>query len=111
MAKTKLRNNPTIYKMSETEFREQVIELCKWLKWKYYFSWSSIHSPNGYPDLCLVKELANGTAKLVYFELKSETGKLTKSQKEWLSILGKVPNVIAKCIRPSDWDDIVKILE
>jgi len=39
-------------------------------------------------------------------ELKSEKGKLTEAQCEWLDLLAKVPGVEAHCFKPSDWSQI-----
>ena len=58
----------------------------------------------GFPDLVLVRE------RVIFAELKSETGRLSPEQKTWGDKL-----FIADCEiynwRPSDWDKIIKILE
>ena len=97
--------------ISERHFRQQVLDLARMLGWHCYFSWTSLHSPKGYPDLTLCQSNGDGTASLCFLELKSETGKCTPEQREWLDILGKVPGVIAKCVYPSDWDEIVLLLK
>lgn len=97
--------------MTEKRFQGMVEQLAKTLGWKIYHPWRSFHSVKGYPDLTLVKELADGRAVLKYAELKTETGKLTPDQQEWLIILNKVPGVRAYVWRPSQFEDIARILQ
>ena len=96
--------------MTEKEFRQQILDLARLCGWLCYFTWRSIHSPAGFPDLCMVRENKDGTAMLCFLELKAEGKEPTPAQKEWLDILGKVPGVIARCVRPSQWDEIVECL-
>lgn len=58
----------------------------------------------GFPDLCLVRE------RVVFAELKSETGKLSREQADWYNKL-KAAEQEVSIWRPSDWNKIVKILE
>lgn len=69
---------------TERDLREWIRDLCKLFGWKMQFTWTSIHSPKGFPDLFL----ANAEQRRIIFaELKSEKGKLTPEQREWLDIL------------------------
>lgn len=100
-----------VLKMTETEFRDQqIIPLAKLHGWKYYFTWKSYHSPKGFPDMVLVR----GT-RLIFAELKKNKGKVTPEQCGWLDALSQIQSVFHSIEvyvwRPSDWDDIVKILE
>ena len=97
-------------KITEKVWRAQVVSLAKQLGWEVYFTWTSIHSPAGFPDLILVRENADGTVSMIFAELKSETGKLTDSQLGWLGLLGRVPSICVYVWRPSDWEDIVVAL-
>ncbi len=58
--------------VSERAFRQQVIDLCHYTGWRYYFTWTSMHSPAGFPDLILVRGV-----ELIAAELKSERGRLS----------------------------------
>jgi len=70
--------------VTERDLREQIRTLCKLFGWKMYFSWTSIHSPRGFPDLVL----ANPEQKrVIYAELKSEKGAVTPDQQAWLDTL------------------------
>jgi hypothetical protein len=98
------REQSALPKISERDFRHQVIDLCKLLGWKHYFTWTSIHSPKGFPDLVLVRE------RVIFAELKTEKGKVTPNQQEWLDAL-KQANQEVYLWRPSDFDEIAGILQ
>ena len=68
--------------LTERDFSQQVIELARLRGWKVYHTWSSIHSPAGFPDLVLTRK-----GRLIFAELKSDKGKLTPAQEEWLASL------------------------
>jgi len=92
--------------VTEADLREQVRDLCNLFGWKMYFSWTSIHSPRGFPDLVL----AHPSKKHVIFtELKSEKGKVTEEQQEWLDILRQCGQEVYVW-RPGDFEQIVEIL-
>lgn len=57
----------------------------------------------GFPDLVLVRD---SSPRLLFAECKSETGKLTKEQEEWLRRLRLAHYKAAVWVwRPSDWFD------
>lgn len=98
--------------ISEKEFMDVVIQAAELLGWKVSHTWLSIHSPSGYPDLTLARENnEDGSASLIFLELKKQSGKLTQEQAAWLELLSRVQGVVAKCVRPSDWLEIEKLLE
>ena len=70
--------------VTERDLREQVRDLCKLFGWHFYFTWTSIHSPKGFPDLVLV---SRERQRVIYVELKTEKGKVTDSQQGWLDDL------------------------
>jgi len=92
--------------VTETDLREQIRTLCKLYGWIMYFTWQSIHSPRGFPDLVL----ANPEQKRVIFaELKTEKGKVTANQEEWLNTL-KACGQTVYVWRPADIEAIAEIL-
>jgi len=92
--------------VTEKDLREQVRDLCKLFGWKIYFSWTSIHSPRGFPDLVL----ANPEQKrIIYAELKSEKGVVTEYQQEWLDTLDACRQEVYLW-RPEDIEGIAEIL-
>ena len=101
-----LRRIDTI-RVTERDLREQVRDLCKLFGWKIYFSWTSIHSPRGFPDLVL----ANPEQKRVIFaELKSDKGTVTPYQQEWLDALEACGQEVYLW-RPSDIENIARLLK
>ena len=93
------------YRQSEKEFRQQVLDLALHLGYKTYFTWGSFHSPKGYPDLTLVRE-----TRLIFIELKSERGKLSLEQEEWLEALRATRKCEVYSWYPQQWEEICKIL-
>ena len=70
-----------------------------------YHTRDSRRSNPGFPDLCMV-----GNKRLIFAELKSETGKVTLEQQDWLNRLDVIERktkgvVVARLWRPSDWLD------
>jgi hypothetical protein len=59
----------------------------------------------GWPDLVLVRP-----PRIIFAELKSESGQLRDRQCEWLDVLRLLPEVEVYVWRPSDWDELVEIL-
>ncbi len=67
--------------MTEKQFQQQVIQLCRLYGWRCYHTWLSVRSEPGFPDCVLVRD------RVLYRELKTDTGKVTKPQKAWLDAL------------------------
>jgi len=90
--------------VTEKQWQSQVVDLARHLGWrKIYHTWNSMHSAKGFPDLVMARE------RLVMVECKSETGKLNPDQQEWIEALKQV-GVEVYCWRPSDWDEVVRVL-
>lgn len=81
--------------LSEKEWQGQVVKLARTLGWKIYHPFDSRRSARGWPDLSLVRE------RLVCAELKTEHGKLTRDQREWLTALAQAGAEVYLW-RPSD---------
>lgn len=90
--------------MTERELRQSLVHAAREFGWKVYFSWTSIHSPAGFPDLCMVR----GT-RLIFAELKTDKGKVSEPQQEWIDALRGTP---AECYlwRPTDIEQAYRIL-
>ena len=93
-------------KVTEKDLREQVRTLCDLFGWKMYFSWTSIHSPRGFPDLVLCNPEQK---RVVYAELKSEKGTVTPYQQEWLDTLEACGQEVYLW-RPGDIENIARLL-
>ena len=92
--------------MSEKAFRQEVLTTAKEAGWRAYFTWTSIHSPAGFPDLILCKP----GHPLLAVELKTAKGRLSKAQREWLEALAQVTDVVACVWRPDDSHAIERLL-
>lgn len=101
-ARTATRQAP--WPVDERTFRRQLLDLARMLRWRAYFTWTSVHSPPGFPDIVLVRG-----PRLVIAELKSEDGKLTEPQRVWLlDLVGTCAEVYLW--RPSYLQRIAEVL-
>ena len=82
-----------------------IVEMATLFGWRHYHTWSSVHSPAGFPDLVLVRP-----PRLIFAELKSQVGRVTPAQKAWLDDLYATPSTEVYLWRPSDLDDIERVL-
>lgn len=94
-----------VTRISEKEWRQLVVDYAHLMGWRVYFTWRSVHSPAGYPDLTMVRR-----DRLIVAELKTETGKLSAEQIRWLTDLDGVPGVETFTWRPSAWVEVRDVL-
>ncbi len=92
-------------KLSEKHFQAQVVELARLSGWLTYHTHDSRHSQAGFPDLVMVR-----APRVVFAELKSESGRIRPGQGQWLEALGDSESVEARLWRPSDWPEIEEAL-
>ena len=92
--------------LTEKEFSQQVVDLAFITGWHVHRTWTSIHSPAGWPDLVLCRP-----PRLIIAELKAEGKKLTPDQADWLECLRRVPGIEVACWWPSYWEIIVATLK
>jgi hypothetical protein len=95
-----------VVKLGQTEkqFEAAVVEYARLHSWVTYHTHDSRRSPEGFPDLVL----ARGD-KLLFAELKSDRGRLSDAQLQWIEVLQRTGAVV--CVwRPSDWPGIELIL-
>ena len=85
--------------MTEKAFQAAVIQLAQLAGWNVYHAFDSRRSAPGFPDLTLAKK-----GRVVFAELKSTRGTLSKAQARWLEATG------GECWRPSDWPRIEAVL-
>jgi len=99
----KVKGLPSI---TEQAFESQVKDLAKLFGWRYYHTWRSFHSPAGFPDCVMVRE-----NRLIFAELKTETGKVSPAQEDWLLAIKIVGKPVESYLwRPSDFDLIKEAL-
>ena len=86
--------------MAESDLQALVVQAAKLYGWRVYHTFDSRRSVPGFPDLVLCRPPA-----LLMIELKSEKGKATREQIEWLTALGACRGVIADIWQPADWQN------
>ena len=90
----------------EAEFMQNIIDQATLRGWLVFHAYDSRRSRRGFPDLCLVR----GDVAL-FLECKTEDGRTTKEQEQWIERLGHVKRVRAGFFRPTDLNEISMILE
>ena len=102
--------------LSEAEFMRQVLDLAHYRQWRVaHFRPAMTRTGRwvtpvqadgaGFPDGVAVRG-----HRMIAFELKSEKGRATQIQLDWLAAFARVPGVECHLWRPSDWDQIVEAL-
>lgn len=99
--------------IAETEagFQAAVVQLAELHGWRWWHDNDSRRNKSGFPDLVLVRD-----GVLIFAELKSETGRVSPAQTEWIGALEAVAMsgiegvVEVHVWRPRDWESIVKVL-
>lgn len=91
---------------TEKEFQARVVALAKFRGFKVYHTLNSRGSEAGFPDLVLARR----GSPLLLIELKTESGKLTAAQAEWITVLS-FAGADVRVYRPSDWPLIETALE
>lgn len=86
----------------EKEFQAAVVRLAESHGWRVYHTHYSRRSAAGYPDLTLVRK-----GVLILAELKTDKGRTSAAQDEWLRELRVVPGVRTRLWRPALWSAIV----
>jgi hypothetical protein len=82
--------------LSEREWQEQIVRLARSLGWTVYHTYDSRRSASGFPDLVLLKP-----PRALFWELKTERGKLQPAQEHMLEMLTAC-GLSAAVVRPGD---------
>jgi len=98
---------PPTLGISEKTFSQQVYDLARYCGWRGFRfpPWRATATSPGVPDLWLLRP-----PKLLVIELKSEKGKLSPAQEEWLGALQHVETIEAFCWKPAHWPLIEEAL-
>lgn len=67
--------------MTEKQLQQTIVDLCRWLRLRVYHTYDSRRSEPGWPDLVIVGN------SVLYAELKSDRGRVSREQQEWHDIL------------------------
>lgn len=84
--------------MSEADLLSNIREMARMAAWMVYHTHDSRRSEVGFPDCVLVRR-----SRVLFVELKSEKGKPSPAQIEWLHALMLTRRVETFLWRPSDW--------
>ena len=91
--------------LTEKAFMDSIVQLARQTGWLVYHTHDSRRSEPGFPDLVMTK-----VKRLVIAEIKTEKGKTSPAQDQWLSTLRTARGVKVKLWRPSDWPEIERTL-
>lgn len=98
--------NPALAEMTESQWAAQVETWLRRGNWIYYHTRNSRGSVPGFPDYIAVHP---ERGILLAAELKTETGKVTRVQQQWLDAFGYV-DAVREVWRPSSWRRIEAFL-
>lgn len=102
------------FHITEREFSRQVEDLLNMFGWRWcHFrparteqGWrTALSGTSGFPDYVAVR----GT-RVLFAEVKSDNGRLSPEQRDWITALDICPGVETYIWRPRMWADIVEIL-
>jgi len=95
--------------MLEAEFQANVVQLATTTGWRVHHDRGDyrecIAGDPGFPDLVLARG-----GRVVFAELKSDKGKPSAAQLEWLFAVSSRPRAELHLWRPSDIDEIGRVL-
>ena len=89
---------------SEKFFMRKVISFAEDHRWRYFHVYDSRRCPEGFPDLILLRP-----GRIVLVELKSQKGKATVAQQDWLEAW-RAAGAETYVWRPTDMAEIERIL-
>jgi hypothetical protein len=89
----------------EHAFLQRVRQTAQLFGWRIYHTHDSRRSEPGFPDVVLVRD-----GRLIFAELKTDTGRITAAQLAWLTALEQCSNVEAHIWRPRDWPAVLRTL-
>jgi hypothetical protein len=96
----------TAAQQTERQFQDAVVEYGRQCGWLVYHPHDSRRSTFGYPDLTMARR-----GRVVFAELKTETGRLRVEQQRWLDALQPSGTEVGVFLwRPSDWPEIEQVL-
>lgn len=94
--------------VSEAAFQQQLVDSARWMGWLAFHTYDSRKCEPGFPDLVLVHPIQR---RVLFAEIKSETGRVRPDQLVWLGALMSCESVEVYTWRPRDIDRIHAILQ
>ena len=105
--------NMTTIPITEAEFSRQVEELLSLTGWRWCHFRPAMKKDGGWVtaisgDPGMVDIIAVRGSELIWVELKSERGKLSPAQQDWIKALVDAGQRVYLW-RPSDWETVVRV--
>lgn len=91
--------------MTERDLQASLIDVAETFGYEVYHTYDSRRSQRGFPDLSMIRP-----PRLIFIEVKTEKGRLTRDQELWRDYLERCPGVEYYLCRPSNFDEIIEIL-
>lgn len=91
--------------VTEAQYMQQIKDAARALNWRTFHCFNSRRSDKGFPDLLLIRG-----PNLLTLEVKSERGRVTAEQADWIAAFKQVKYVDAAIARPPNWDEILDVL-
>jgi VRR-NUC domain len=101
--------------LTEADWSRRVLDCARLFKWRTaHFrpaqtakGWRTPVQGDGrgWPDLVLLRP-----PRLILAELKSDTGRVSPEQSDWIAQLAEVPGIEVAIWRPSDWQSVYETL-
>jgi hypothetical protein len=89
--------------LSEEDFQQQITDYCDLLGLKWHHETDSRRTRAGWLDLVIAGN------RVIFAELKSDKGKITTEQQQWIDRLA-MAGAEVYVWRPADWPDVQRIL-
>ena len=98
----------------EIAFQRELLDTAGYLGWMRFHDHDarrdneSAGVDRGFPDSVLVHP---DQGRLLFAELKTERGRLSKDQERWLEALRRVRSIEVYSWKPRDWDRVLRVLQ
>lgn len=103
------RPTPPARRILEGPFQGLILDIAGHLKWEHFHVLDSRGSDPGWPDLVLARRTGLHEARIIFRELKTESGRVSRAQAHWGRLL-LAAGFDWAIWRPSDWDAILDTL-
>ena len=87
--------------LTEAAFQTRITDFCERVRLKWFHDNDPLRNNPGWLDLTI-----GGPGGVLFRELKTDTGRLTTDQKDWLHLL-QAAGYDAGVWRPRDWEHVV----
>lgn len=91
--------------MTESDLQAVIVETAELAGWLVFHDHDARRNPAGLPDLILVKP-----PRVVFLELKTDTGRIRPAQQVWLDALAQCDTIASALIRPEHLETVIEYL-